>query len=253
VSAQAIGWLVFACVFGGALLGMVLRAVLPEHHQSPDSRDVVKLGMGLLGTMAALVLGLLIASAKSSYDTQNTEVKQAAANILLLDHVLAQYGPATRDIRNQIRRALAIRLAIMWPEEPAVLAQVDEAGTTPTIESIERVIRALAPQDDVQRGLQARAVQIVGDLLQTRWLLFGGVGGSLPMPFLVVLVGWLAVLFASFGLFAPRNATVIAVLLVCALSVSAAMYLIVELDRPFEGLLKIRSAPLRYTLAHLEQ
>src|SRR5438552_17765776 len=128
---MAIGWIAFACVFGGALFGMFLRGVLPEHHLSQDSKDVVKLGMGLLGTTAALVLGLLIASAKSSFDTQNTEVKQAAANIVLLDRALAQYGPETKDARDLIRSAIAFPLATTWPDDASRTASRATPGTTP--------------------------------------------------------------------------------------------------------------------------
>ena len=85
MSAMAVGGIVFACVFGGALLGMVLRRALPAHHLSTDSKDVVKLGMGLVGTMAALALGLLLASAKSAYDAQADELRQMSATVLLLD------------------------------------------------------------------------------------------------------------------------------------------------------------------------
>lgn len=246
-----IGLVTFACVFGGALLGMFVRDRLPEHHLSQDSKDVVKLGMGLLGTTAALVLGLLTASAKGSFDTTNNEVKQAAADVLLLDRALAQYGSETRDIRELIRRAVALRLALTWPEEGS--GQLETPETTGTVEGIASRIRALSPENDSQRSFQTRALQLTDEIQQTRWMLFGGAGDSLQMPFLVVLVFWVTVIFVSFGLFAPRNPTVIAALLVSALSIAASVFLIVELDRPFGGLMKIPSAPLRYTLAHLGQ
>lgn len=117
MQSTAIAAVVFACLFGGALLGMVLRALLPAEHLNPDSKDVVKLAMGLVATMAALVLGLLTASAKSSFDTQNSEVQQSAAQIIVLDRALAQYGVETRDVRALIRRAVAFRLSVTWPED----------------------------------------------------------------------------------------------------------------------------------------
>jgi hypothetical protein len=251
VSARAIGGIAFSCGFSGALLGMLLRRALPAHHFSDESKDVVKLGTGLIATTAALVLGLLIASAKGSFDTQNNEVKEAAANILVLDRTLAHYGPETKETRDLIRGAVAFRLVLTWPEDGSSPAMVDAPETTPTVERVEERIRALSPRDDGQRSLQARGLQIIGDLEQTRWLLFGGVGDSIPTPFLVVLIFWITIIFLSFGLFAPPNGTVVAVLLVAALSISASIYLIVELDRPFAGLMKISSAPLRYTLSHL--
>ena len=137
MSAMAIGSIVFACVFGSALLGLFIGAALPEHHLSQDSKDVVKLGMGLIATTSALVLGLLIASAKTSFDTQNDEVKQAAANIVLLDRALAHYGPETKGARDLIRRAIAFRLATTWPEDGSRTARLDTPETTPTVESVE--------------------------------------------------------------------------------------------------------------------
>jgi hypothetical protein len=253
MSSLEIAGITFVCIFGGALLGMFFRSVLPEHHLSADSKDVVKVGMGLIATMAALVLGLLTGSAKSAFDTQDAELKHMAANVILLDRTLAHYGPDTKSIRDQIRRAIQYKLAATWPEDGSA-ARVDTSETTPAVEGIEDAIRALSPQNDVQRALQSRALQVTGDLLQTRWLMFGQqAGNAIQTPLLVVLVFWLAALFASFGLFAPRNLTVIAVLCVSALSVSGAILLILEMNQPFQGLVKVSSAPLRYTLAHLGQ
>src|SRR5215470_1507790 len=169
MSSLAIAGITFACIFGGALLGMFFRSVLPEHHLNPESKDVVKVGMGLIATMAALVLGLLTGSAKSSFDTQDGELKQMAANVLLLDRTLAHYGPDTKNIRDQIRNAIEYKLAATWPEDGTAV-RVDTSETTPAVERIEDEIRALSPQNDVQRALQSRALEISGGLLQTRWL-----------------------------------------------------------------------------------
>ena len=250
MSDMAISGIVFACVFGGALLGMFLRAALPDHHLSTDSKDVVKLGMGLIGTMAALLLGLLIASAKGSYDTQSSELTQMSTNIILLDRVMAHYGPETKEARDLLRRSVVVALDQIWPETTSGPAQLE-----PTRESegfLDKIQR-LSPQNEAQRSLKAQALGISTDLGRTRWLLFEQAGSSISTPFLVVVVFWLTIIFVSFGLFAPPNATVIAILFVCALSVSGAIYLILELDQPFDGLLQISSAPLRSALEHLGQ
>lgn len=251
MSSLAISLTVFACVFGGVLLGMFLRAALPEHHLNPDSKDVVKLGMGLIATMAALVLGLLVASAKNSYDTQRSGLTKMSANIMLLDRVLTHYGPETKEARDLLRRAVVRVLDQMWPEDGSRPAQLQPtaAGAEPLYDEIQ----ALAPQNEAQRSIQAKALSISTDLAQTRWLMFGQQGSSIPMPFLVVLVFWLTILFASFGLSAPLNTTVLATLFVCALSVAGAIFLILELDQPFEGVVQVPSAPLRNALAHLGQ
>jgi hypothetical protein len=251
VSPMSINWIVLACVFGGALLGMVLRPILPKHHLSADSKDVVKLAMSLTATMAALVLALLIASAKTSYDAQRNELTQISANIILLDRVLAHYGPETNAARDALRRYVAGTLDQIWPENSSRPAELEP--TAALGENFYDQIQGLSPQNEVQRSLQAQAQKMSIDLAQTRWLLFEQGGRSIPMPFLVLLVFWVTIIFTSFGLFAPPNATVIATLFVCALSISGAVFLILELDRPFGGLIQISSAPLRNAIAHLGQ
>jgi hypothetical protein len=245
--------IVFACMFGSALLGMFLRARVPDHHVNQDSKDVVKMAMGLLATMAALVLGLLTASAKSSFDTLDSEVQQGAAHIVMLDRVLAQYGPETKETRDQLRQLVAYRIQLTWPEDSSRPTRVDAPEMTPTIEGFQGRIRALSPQNDAQRDLQSKALGLIGDLTAMRWLVFTQAGNSVPMTFLVVLVLWLAVLFISFGLLAPRNATVIVALFLCALSVAGSIFLILEMSRPLEGLIKVSDAPLRFALAHMGQ
>lgn len=246
-----VGLIVLVCVFSGALLGMILGATLPEHHMSPDSKDVVKLGMGLIATMAALVLGLLIASAKGTYESQNQQLKQIAANVVLLDRVLAHYGPETKDARDLLRRSVEIRLDATWPEDRSRATRLDLPETTIALEGLQDKVRDLTPRNDAQRWLQSRALQVSGDVAETRWLLFGVAGPSVPMPFLIVLVFWITTIFASFGLVAPRNAMVVGVLLVCALSIGGAVYLILDMDRPFVGWMKISRAPLDYALSQL--
>jgi len=250
MNSMTTGWLVFACVFGAALLGLFLRKSLPDDHLSGDSKDVVKLGMGLIGTMAALVLSLLISSAKGSYDIRSSEVAQLSANVMLLDRALAHYGPEAREARDLLRGSVAWVIDQTWPARSAGPSQpMPTAGA----EAFYNAIQALSPQNDAQRSLQAQALTIGTSLGQTRWLLVGQSAHSIPRPFLVVLICWLAFIFGSFGLFARANTTVIAALFVCALSFSSAIFLILELDRPFEGLIQISSAPLREALGRLGQ
>jgi hypothetical protein len=252
MSSLSISCIVFACVFGGTLLGMALRAVLPKHHLSDETKDVVKLGMGLIGTMTALVLGLLIASAKQSFDTQRNGLAQLSANCILLDRALAHYGPETKGAREMLRASVADMLQHTWPQEnPQGGQAAAKEGTEGKYEGLYEKIEELAPKNDAQRALQAQALKTGTDLAQMRWLMFAQKGSSIPTPFLVVMVCWLALLLASFSLFAPSNATVFSTLLVCALAVSSAVFLILELDRPFDGMIQVSSAPLRAALAQL--
>jgi hypothetical protein len=251
VGAMTISWLAFACVFGGALLGMFIRTVVPEHHLGPDSKDIVRLGMGLIATMAALLLGLLVSTTKGSYDTQKAELTDMSAKIIVLDRLLAHYGSETREARDLLRRVVVRALNQTWPEQSSRSAQPEP--TTARAEAVYDSIQALAPQNDAQRSLQAQALGVITGLDQLRWLMFEQSSSSISMPFLVVVVFWLTIIFVSFGLYGPPNATVIVTLLLCALSVSGALFLILELDQPFDGMIQIPSAPLRNALAHLGQ
>jgi hypothetical protein len=206
--------------------------------------------MGLLATMSALVLALLISSAKSSHDTQSNEVTQMAADFIQLDRVLAHYGPETKDARGLLYATVAQGLG-QAPEKTYHSGILDTQATTASADIFFEKIQQLEPRSDFQRSLYAQAMQVGAELGRIRSQLLEQTGGSIPMPFLVVLVFWLAMLFTSFGLFAPSNATVVGVLLVCALSVAGAIFLVLEMDRPFEGLIQISSAPLHNALAHL--
>ena len=251
MSSIAIGSIAFACVFGGALLGGLFRTMLPEEHLSTDTKDVVKLGIALIATMAALVLSLLIASAKGTYDTRRSQLLEVSADIILLDRVLANYGAETKDARAMLQRSVAAAIEQFWPANRVRPTTIDRRASS--VEALYDNIQRLAPQSEGQRALRNQASTIAFDLARTRVLLFEELGGSIPVPFLVVLVFWLTIIFASFGLFAPRNGTVIATFFVCALSVSGAIFLILELDRSFDGLLQVSSAPLRGALAQLGQ
>lgn len=252
MSITVISAIVFACMFGSMILGTYLRAVMPDHHFSEESKRAIELGMGLIATLAALVLGLVIASAKNSYDLQDSSIKHVAAKILLLDRELAQYGPETKEMRDLLRHALALRVREVWPEQQFDTLKTDApCENIPLVEGLQARIRRLVPQNETQRAIQTQALDIAGQIMETRWLVFGGAGGSIPLPFLIVVVFWLTVLFGSFGLFAPRNATVISFMFVCALSVAGAVFLILEMDDPFKGVLKVSCAPLVYAISQL--
>src|SRR5208337_4359586 len=179
----------------------------------------VMLGTGMIATMAALVLGLLIASAKGNFDTMSSELRLAGARVILLDRVLAQYGPETKEARALLRHSIASTIKRVWPEDNIEQAVTEAPEGRVDLETIQDQLRQLSPRNDAQRWLQSRALEISGELNEGRWLLIEQSGQrSIPMPFFAMLVFWLFVIFTAFGLFSPRNATVIIVLLVCALS-----------------------------------
>jgi hypothetical protein len=250
MSSIAISFIVFACVFGGALVGMLLRTSLPQHHLIPDSKEIVKVGMGLVTTMAALVLGLLVASAKSSYDAQSTELTEMSSKVVVLDRILAHYGPETREVRDVLRSTIARVLDVLWSKDGSDLSRLERSTNA---EILYDKIQGLSPRDDRQRANQAQALAVAMGLGQTRWLMYEQRVSSVSLPLLIVLILWLTIIFISFGLFAPRNATVVVSLFAAAISVSGAIFLIMEMYTPYAGIIRISSAPLRAALAHLGQ
>ena len=251
MSFVSISLIVLACVFGGALLGMLLQTVLPRHHLHADTKDVVKLGMGLVGTMAALVLGLLVASAKGSYDAQSTEITDLAANLVVLDRTLAHYGPETKEIRALLRNWVSASIDQLWSRGSGKAGRVGSPSGEGEV--MFDKLQQLSPRDDGQRTLLAQAASMMSAMGKTRWLMYEQNVTGVSLPLLVVLVSWLAMIFTSFGLFAPRNATVVVSLFVSAMSVSGAILLILEMYSPYAGLIQISQAPLRAALAHLGQ
>ena len=243
----------FGFISAGILLGFILGRLLPEHHLSGDSKDAIKMAWGMVATMAALVLGLLVASAKGTFDTVNSETTQIGAKIIVLDHVLASYGPETRPIRETLRNTVASKIQKIWPGNAPAGSVSTELEQGNGLAGIEDALNQLAPQTDNQRTLLTQARQICGDILMARWLIIEQSSMGLPMVLLIVLVSWLTMLCFGIGMLAPQNRTVLIALFLCNISFSTAIFLINEMDRPLDGIIKISSVPLNKVLEHLDQ
>ncbi|CAN5301806.1 hypothetical protein BH10PSE6_BH10PSE6_29540 [soil metagenome] len=243
MSPLAIASIIFGCALGSALVGMFIT--LPDHHREQDSKDAVKLVMGLIATISALVLSLLIASANSAYNAQRSELQSLAANAILLDRLLAAYGPETQETRDLLRSSVMATRDRIWAP----------GGVQPmTLDSVAGFlngIQVLSPKTDAQRAIQGRSIQVSETLVQTRLLMVEQLGDEVALPVLTVLVGWICMLFLGFGLFARINLTVAIAVVSGALSVSGAIFLILELSDPFGGILRISDAPLRHVLVQI--
>jgi Protein of unknown function (DUF4239) len=242
-------FIILAFMLTGMLLGLVLRNRLPEHHTRDDSRDVMKTAAGMMATLVALIIGLLVSSAKNSFDTANASITQGGAKVITLDRILSRYGPEAEGARDHLRRSVVSGVERIWPADNARRADLAGVEQSTGMEDVYDKIRELSPHNDSQQYLKAQALQLGVDLMQSRWMLIEQSQNSLPTVFLVVLVFWLAVLFVSFGLLAPRNATAISALFICALSMSGAIFLILELNRPLEGTIKVSSGPLQKAIS----
>jgi len=241
--------IVLACVFGGALAGLYLRNRLPDHHLQEDSKDIVKLGTGVIATMAALVLGLLVSSAKSSFDKMNDELTLVSSKVVQLDRVLVQYGPEAKDVRSVLRQNFQAVVEGLAAADKVQLLKILTATAEDGVEGVQTAVRALVPRNDAQRELRSQALALAEDMSAFRTLLLLQQHDSISVPLLVVVVAWLALIFMGFGLFSPSNGTVIAALFLCALSVSGAIFLILEMDDPLEGMVRISDTPMRSALS----
>jgi Na+/H+ antiporter NhaC len=248
MSSLLVATVVFGCAFGGGLAGIVLHGKLPEHHQQSDSKDVVKLVMGLIATIAALVLGLLIASAHSAFATQESEVQQLGVDIGQLNRVLALYGPEAKEARDLLRQIVAGELNKIWPNVGGAAVRLDAPPAREAGDELAERIAGLSPKTDLQQFAKSRALQLLVQMGETRRLLYEQSSSSLSLPFLAVLVSWLVALFVGFGLLTRYNATVFTALVVGAFCVAGAIFLILEMNRPYSGLMQISSAPIRNAL-----
>jgi len=248
LTSLTVGIISAGCICGGALVGFGLQRVLPKHHLSKDAQDMIKLAVGVIATSTALVLGLLVSSSKAQFDAMGSRLVQFGANVIILDNTLAEYGPEAKSARDELRRSVETTLQRVWPEERtggSTLAVIEHGVA---IDAVRAKLRELKPGSDEQRALLAQAHQILSDNSRARWVLIEEAQRGLPPILLGVLVFWLALLFVSFGLFAPRNVTVTLALFVSACSMAAAIFLVLEMNSPLDGLMKVSSAPLRKAL-----
>ena len=253
MSSISVTMVAFACTFGGALLGLFLHERLPEQHVSSESRDVIKLVMGLVATVSALVLGLLISSAHRSLDEQEAEVQQLAVHLFQLDRTLERFGPDAADARERLYRIVSQEIASIATKDFTGLASAKPLQAQQDVADLIDRIATLSPKTDAQRFSQAQALRLIANLGDVRLLLNEQSRGSISWPFLIVLVFWLTTLFVGFGLLAKRNATVATALMLGALSVAGAIFLILEMNRPYGGVMQVSIAPIRDALQNMRQ
>jgi len=252
VTDLAIAIVSFLCIAGSTWAGGKIREVTPAEHLTPDTREIVIAGLGLVSTLAAVVLGLLIDSSKGSFDAINNDIKQLASKVVVLDGMLVQYGPQSAEARMLLRQVVAGKVAAVWPDE------VKGGGNATTSAPVRQLyvafsdrVQGLPAATDEQRTAKARVQQLTVELAQTYVLMQEERRESVMYPVVGVLLMWLIAIFAGFGLIAPANRTVRRVLLLCALSVAISIFLILELDDPLTGILKVSSAPLVAALAQI--
>jgi hypothetical protein len=228
---------------------MWLRTRLPKDHLSEEALEAVKLALGFVATIAALILGLLVASVQNSFDAEESGVTQMAAKIVFLDQLLKNYGPEADGARQKLRDAVDRVVALMWPKIDGERPELDPSASGAV--GVYDAIVNLPNGDAEQSAIRSQALSTTTDLGQLRWLEFEQDDATISRPLLGILAFWLIILFVGFGLFAPTNSTVLVAMFLSALSASGAIFLILELDRPFDGIIQISGAPLTNARAHL--
>ncbi len=251
MSAVAISAVAFASIFGATLVGLLLRSRLPDRYLSAGSKEVVTLATGLIATMSAVLLGLLISSTRTSYEEKRNQVIHMTADILELDLLLKDYGAEAQPVRQVMRTAVLSMIDSIWRDNASHVRP--DANAVPDVgaEAILAQVEQLSPHDGRQRARRERALQVGLDLAQLHLLLFAQPANAISTPFITVLVLWLTFVFATFSIYARANGLIVVILFVCALSVSSAIFLILDLDSPFAGLLQIPTAPIRNALPSL--
>lgn len=243
-----------------AASGRLLLHWLPAQHRTRDTFQFTELVSNLLVTFTALILGLLIASVNTSFEKVETDLRGFAAQVIRLTNGLDEAGAETMPIRVMLRTYTASAIATTWPEE-ATPDGLYPKLTEPTIESealgrllmqAEHALRRLSVMDDVQRTLKSDCLTRLNDLLNQRWRLIGEAHSTIPMPFYRMMLLWLVVVFVSFGMSAPRNWLAMTYVVMVALCMAGAVFVILELDGPLDGVIKVSSAPLREALHHLD-
>ena len=242
----------FASILIGAAIGMVLKRTLPADLLEGGSKEAIRLGAGFLSTLAALVIGLMIASAKNTYDNQNTNIRQLGTNAVLVDQMLTKYGPEAKAARTLLRETIPSATARIWQENISGKRGGSTFVISETGERFYNAVEGLKPANAEQTSLKSRIIQLTTDMGRTRLLVFTQGEDAIPLPFFIVLVFWLVAIFASFSLFAEPSPIVIASTLVFALSVSSALFLIVDLSHPFQGLMQISNRHLHMVLPTIE-
>jgi ABC-type amino acid transport system permease subunit len=245
----AVGLIAFVAIFGGALIGIFAARALPEHHLSNESRNAISVSAAIVGTLSALVIGLMISTANSSFSTRSSEVSRIAVDIVRINRMMQRYGPDAEDARVKLRTFARAKMQELFPAAGKP-SQSTEA-TVRVMEATQESILLLVPTDPRQRWLRSQALTLSDDVLQARWLLAEQRASNIPMPFLILLIFWLSLVFASFGLFAPRHATTIAVFCLCSVAVSGGIVMILELDSPFSGLVHVSGEPMRQALSEI--
>jgi hypothetical protein len=242
---------VFAVILAGTFAGLKVRDHIPKQHLTDETRNLVAVSTAVVATVSALVLGLLISNANTSFTRLGGEVTALSAEILRLDHILRRYGADAEPARSTLEQYAEQKSADLFPDNPADV-RLSNPSTYELLQRFEDMLLALKPANARDQWWLTQAMILAAKIGDSRWLLAQQVGQGTPKAFVALLVFWLALLFASFGLFAPRNLTSVAIQILCALAVAGAVGMFLELEQGFGSMVHISSQPMRQAVKTLE-
>jgi hypothetical protein len=235
---------VLVLILVSAALGSYVRVRLADHHFSEDSLAAMRIAVGLVATLSALVLSLLISSGKSSLDLVNTALQHNSVAMIQLDRSLSQYGPAAESLRVDIKNDYGHWISFLFSSKRGKTAEAESREILQNTYDIQGRIFALQPLDPSQEKLRSRSMELWDDIFAGRWLALEHRRGSIPTPLIAILVGWLTVIFGIFGFSAPRNWSMCVVFVLCAVSATTAVYVVLDLDTPFQGMVNASKTPM---------
>jgi hypothetical protein len=235
---------VFVLVLSSAALGSYVRSRLADHHFEESSLAAMRIAVGLVATLSALVLSLLISSGKSSLDLVNTALQHNAVTMIRLDRTLSQFGPSADGLRLQIKNDYGRWISFLFSNKTGTPAEAETREILQSTYDIQGRIFALQATGPSQERFRDHAMELWDDIFAGRWLAFEHRKGLIPTPLIAVLVGWLVVIFGIFGFSAPRNWSMCVVFLLCALSTTTAVFVVLDLDTPFQGMVNVSKTPM---------
>ena len=246
--------IIFILTFGAGYLGILVKGRLAEEHLTGDTRGVVGQVAGLLTLLLALVLGTLIGVSYAYFSTQKTELEGYSAQILRLDQALAQYGPETKPARDKLKANIEKGYETFWGGGEASPDALTVGPPLANAQALSDFLATLKPTTDAQKQALATA-NLYGGMVEQSRLLMSLQVASLPVsPLMIaILVFWTVALFFAIGLFAEPNSVVIAALAFGAVSIAFAIFLILELGRPYTGLLKVSPAALQQAIEYVDK
>jgi len=249
MSHTSIGLISFVAIFGGVIIGMLVARRLPGQHLSSETQSAVTVSVAVIGTLSALVLGLMISAANTSFSARSDEIRQLSLQLIRVDRNLRRYGPEADPARTKLHAWGQVKIRQLFPEKGQ--PQPSSETAIGMLESVQDALLALSPTNERQKYLHTLCLTLSSQLINARWALEIRAGHSIPVPFLVLLIFWLALVFASFGLFAPSNPTTLIALLLCSIAVAGGIVLIEDLDNPGTGFIQLPSDSLRRALVEI--